>query len=364
MKKTLVAVAALAFVGAAFAQSTVTLFGSIDASVGKNQLKQTGANGVFPGSFAGDVGPNVGSGFQNGSRWGMRGVEDLGGGMRAEFNLTNGFSVDTAAAAQGGLLFGREAWVGIGGGFGMVSLGRQVTILANGPWAITGGYANYDAWAGTTFNGGFGNAGSIAHDAVRKNNSIQYATPNLGGFTGTLMWAPGENGVAGGANNSNYWSLGLGYVNGPINVQFGYESDKVGATLGTAAAGFPVTIAASPVGSNQKQWTLAATYDLGVVKLGASIERASLLTLDDKGYALSASAPLGPVSLDFEYAREKTTIAGAYVSKANAINLRVNYPLSKRTKLYVLFSDGKSETAVVGSKQELDRFQVGMRHVF
>ena len=200
MKKTLVALAALAVVGAASAQSTVTLFGSIDASVGVRELKQTG---VFPGSAASDVGPEVMSGQQNGSRWGMRGTEDLGGGMKANFNVTNGFNVDTGTAAQGGLFFGREAWVGLSGGFGAITFGRQVTILANGPWAITGGYANYDAWASTTNNGGFGNAASIATDNVRKNSSVQYQTPAMGGFVGTVMWAPGENGISGGANNSN-----------------------------------------------------------------------------------------------------------------------------------------------------------------
>jgi len=351
MKKTLVALAALAVVGVASAQSTVTLFGSIDASVGKNQLKQTG---VFPGAVAADVGMNVNSGTQNGSRWGLRGTEDLGGGMSAMFNLTSGFNVDTGTMAQGGRLFGREAWAGLKGGFGQVSLGRHVTPAADGPWAITGGYANYDAWASTTQNGGFGNAASIAHDNVRKDNSLRYMTPVMGGFSGVLLWAPGENGIANGANNSNYWSLGLGFVNGPINVQFAYEADKV---LGAA-------LAASPVGNNQKTWALAATYDLGVVKLGGSYQRASLTTFDDKGYALSASAPLGPVSMDFEYAREKTTNSGAFASRASAINFRVNYPLSKRTKLYVLLSDGTSKTAVVGAKQDLSRFQVGMRHVF
>ncbi|MCY7305508.1 MAG: porin [Rhodoferax sp.] len=353
MKKTLVAVAALAFIGAASAQSTVTLFGSIDASVGKNQLKQTG---VFPGAVASDVGPNVNSGTQNGSRWGMRGTEDLGGGMSAIFNLTSGFNVDTGFSAQGGRLFGREAWVGLKGGFGQVTLGRQVTILANGPWAITGGYANYDAWANTTFNGGFGNAGSIAHDAVRKDNSLQYVTPAFGGFTGTFMWAPGENGIVNGANNSNYYSLGLGYVAGPLNVQFGYETDKV---LNVAA------LTPSPVGRNQNQVALAATYNLGVATIGASIQRASLANFDDRGYALSVSAPLGPVTLDIEYAREKTdNPAGAQISEAKALNLRVNYPLSKRTKFYALLSDGKSTTNVVGAKQDLSRYQVGVRHVF
>ena len=354
MKKTLVAVAALAFVGVASAQSSVTLSGSIDVSVGKNQLKQTGA---FPGAAAADPGPNVNSGTQNGSRWGMSGTEDLGGGMSAIFNLVSGFNVDKGSSAQGGLLFGRQAWAGLKGGFGQITAGRQETIMANGPWAITGGYANYDAWANTTFNGGFGNAASIAHDAVRKNDSLLYMTPDMGGFKAKLMWAPGENGIAGGTNNSNYWSLGLDYYNGPIGLTFAYESDKV---LNVAA----LTPSGTAAAKNQKQWGLGASYDLGVVKLMGSIERASLATADDRGYALGLSAPLGPVSLDFEYAREKTTIAGVYASKATALNARVNYPLSKRTKFYVLFSDGQSRTAVAGAKQNLDRFQVGMRHVF
>ncbi len=363
MKKTLVAVAALAFVGVASAQSTVTLSGSIDASVGKNQLKQTGA---FNGSAAANVGANVNSGTQNGSRWGMSGTEDLGGGMAAIFNIVSGFNVDKGSSAQGGLLFGRQAWAGLKGGFGQVSLGRHETIMANGPWAITGGYANYDAWANTTANGGFGNAGSIATDNVRKNDSVQYLSPNMGGFQAKLMWAPGENGVAGGRGPSTYWSLGLDYYNGPIGLTFAYERDKVLPTVGAAATLFAVTFPASNAVASfgQTQWGLGASYDLGVVKLMGSIDRASLSTADDRGYALGLSAPLGPVSLDFEYAREKTTVAGTFASKASAINLRVNYPLSKRTKFYTLISDGNSSTAVAGSKQSLSRFQVGMRHVF
>ena len=360
MKKTLVALAALAVVGAASAQSTVTLFGSIDASVGVRELRQTG---VVPGSVGSlDAGPEVMSGQQNGSRWGMRGTEDLGGGMKANFNLTNGFNIDTATLAQGGRIFGREAWVGLSGGFGAITLGRQVTIMANGPYAITGGYANYDAWTSTTGNGGglggagtsgFGNSASIAQDNVRKDNSIQYQTPAMGGFVGTVMWAPGENGVSAGLSNTNYWSLGLGYVNGPIGIQFAYESDKVaGAALAPSVAGL-----------NQKAWALGASYNFGVATVSGSYERASLGTVDDKGWAMGLSAPLGPVSLDFEYAREKTTTAGAFASKANAINFRVNYPLSKRTKVYALISDGNSNTGVVG-RQSMNRYLVGMRHVF
>ena len=376
MKKTLVALAALAVVGAASAQSTVTLFGSIDASVGVRELKQTGAAGAFgAGVVASDRGPEVMSGQQNGSRWGMRGSEDLGGGMKANFNLTNGFNIDTANQAQGGLLFGREAWVGLSGGFGAITLGRQVTIMANGPWAITGGYANYDAWSTPTDNGFFGNPGSIATDAVRKNNSVQYQTPNMGGFTGTVMWAPGENGIAGGTNNTNYYSLGLGYVNGPIGIQFAYEKDTLrtgGAAAGAATVGIvagaiaivPGAAATPLVQRSQNQWALGASYNFGIATISGSVLRASLGTVDDRGWAMGLSAPLGPVSLDFEYARERTTTAGAFTSNADAINFRVNYPLSKRTKVYALVSDGDSRTAAAATRQSMSRYMVGMRHVF
>ncbi len=366
MKKTLVALAALTMVGAVSAQSTVTLFGSIDAGVGVSKVTNTAA---FGGSGS-DSGNQVFSGQQNGSRWGMRGTEDLGGGMSAIFNLTGGFGVDTAALGQGGLLFGREAFVGLKGGFGQVTLGRQVVPQANGPYAITGGYANYDAWTSVAAAGAtFGNRASIADERTRQDNAIQYQTPNMGGFVGTLMWAPGENKNAAGA--SRFTSVGLDYAAAPFAVTFAYESIRaVTAAVGagftfSTVTGLPVanTVAAAASVSSSN-WGLGASYDLGVAKVSAVMERGSRLTVSDRGYALGLSAPLGPVSLDFEYAREETRTAGVFTSKANAINLRLNYPLSKRSKLYTLISDGSSSTSVAGASQSLKRYMVGMRHVF
>ena len=345
MKKTLVALAALAAVGAASAQSTVTLYGRLDASVGKNEVK---ANALYPGATSQDRGMAVNGSNMSGNRWGMMGTEDLGGGMKAKFQLESGFNIDTGTSAQGGALFGRHSWVGLAGGFGEVRLGRQTTIMADGPYAVTGGYANYDAWGApsvtgvaATDSGTFGNLLSVTADAVRTNNSLKYLTPNMGGFTGTFVWSPGENGVAGGASASRYWSLGAGYVNGPINVQFAYET-------------------MNPANVTTKAWALAGAYDLGVARLSASMERASRLNVDDKGYAFGVGIPLGPMSLDLEYATEKTDGG----SKANALSVRGVYNLSKRTNLYVFISDGTAKTAVVGAKSSLSRFQVGMRHVF
>lgn len=347
MKKTLVALAALAVVGAASAQSTVTLYGRLDASVGKNELKNNAGYVATTGFAGADPGMSVNGSNLSGNRWGMMGTEDLGGGMKAKFQLESGFNVDTGLGAQGAL-FGRHSWVGLAGGFGEVRLGRQTTILADGPWAVTGGYANYDAW-GRAAAGTFGNAGSVATDVVRSNNSLKYLTPTMGGFTGTFVWSPGENGVVNGASADKYWSLGAGYVNGPINVQFGYESFNA-VNPGAAA----------PVAGTTKQWALAGAYDLGVVRLGASIERASRANIDDKGYALSVGAPFGPMTLDLEWASEKTDGG----NKATALNIRGVYNLSKRTHLYVFLSDGTAKTAVAADKSSLSRFQVGVRHLF
>ena len=346
MKKTLVAIAALAAFGAAWAQSTVTLYGRVDASVGKTEVQSTG------GLPALDVGASVNSGQVSGSRWGMQGVEDLGGGMKANFRLESGFNVDDGKSAQGGRLFGRAASVGLSGGFGSIGLGRQVTLVANGGWAITNGYANYDAWASTANNAGFGNPGSVATDSVRKDNSIIYATPNMGGLVGSLMWAPGENGTAA-VNSSDYWSLGLDYNSGPIWVTFQYESDEVN----------PATFASAAGGTRQKAWILGGKYDMGIAALALSYQRAEVGTVEDRGWALGLNAPLGPVNLAFEYARETTETGGAFASRANALNLRVSYPLSKRTDVYAFLSDGKSRTAA-GGTQDLSRYSLGVRHSF
>jgi predicted porin len=339
MKKTLVALAALAAVGAASAQSTVTLYGRLDASVGQNTLKPNAGYTAATGQTVQDPGLNVNGSNMSGNRWGMMGTEDLGGGMRARFQLESGFNIDTGTSAQGGALFGRHSWVGVGGGFGEVRLGRQTTIMADGPYAVTGGYANYDAWSRSSATG-FGNSGSVAADAVRTNNTLKYLTPTMGGFTGTFVWSPGEDGTAA-TSASRYWSLGAGFVNGPINVQFAYESMNPGA----------VTV---------KHWALAGAYDLGVARLSASVQRASRLAVDDKGYALGVGIPLGPMSLDLEYASEKTDGN----TKANALNIRGVYNLSKRTNVYVFFTDGTAKLGAAGAKSDLNRFQVGMRHVF
>ena len=150
MKKSLIALAVLAASGAAMAQSSVTLYGIADAYVGSSK---TEVGGVGQRQTA------VNTSGVNGSRWGLKGSEDLGGGMKAIFTLESGFSLDTGASAQNGTLFSRQALVGLQSDFGTVSLGRQYSAYDN----LQGGTNNnYDAFTFNARNGSGASGGGVA----------------------------------------------------------------------------------------------------------------------------------------------------------------------------------------------------------
>jgi predicted porin len=124
MKKTLIALAALgAMAGAAQAQSTVTIYGLLDANIGSYKTNQL--NAVWHCQCPAISQSKIDSGGLNGSRWGIRFSEDIGGGMAVIGNLESGINLDAGSSAQGGLLFGRRANVGISSGFGTVTIGRN-----------------------------------------------------------------------------------------------------------------------------------------------------------------------------------------------------------------------------------------------
>ena len=327
MKKSLVALAVLAATGA-YAQSSVTLFGIIEATtdIGYNRTQESttttntfnaAGNGLLStvssktatqkNGFRVQDGSDQGSGS---SRVGFRGTEDLGGGLKANFLLEMGLRIDdgctTLSAAggcdngggsanSGGSTFGRNAWGGLSGAFGEVRLGRQVL----GSFGVQGnsgssGASNglYDATTATLLPMG----------AVRFSNAIRYLSPNLGGFTGSLMLAaPETSGAAGafgptsttetstagvvtttGTSRRTAVDLALEYANGPAYVGFGYNKRDTGnigtsstpGPLGTTAVNngalvFPGTfvfpfVALAP--ATITGYTIGGAYDLGVVK--------------------------------------------------------------------------------------------------
>ncbi len=160
MKKTLVAIAALAAFGAASAQSSVTLYGRIDASIGS---VKTTAGGVT----IADPGVQIRSGAHTGSRWGLKGSEDLGGGLKANFVLEQGFNIDSGTFADATRQFSRQAFVGLSGGFGSLNIGRQYDITDNmyGMYDPTG-YSGYSAM-GYAFNVGCGNRSVLVPSFVK-----------------------------------------------------------------------------------------------------------------------------------------------------------------------------------------------------
>lgn len=339
MKKTLVALAALTVVGAASAQSSVTLYGRIDASLAS---MRTSNNGFVAGATV-NPGAQIASGAHTGSRWGMRGSEDLGGGLKANFQLENGFNVDTGAAAQGGLLFGRTAWVGLSGGFGELRLGRQYTPIDNSLGVYDAmGYSGYSSM-GYAFS-----KGSYA-DRARENNSVYYKTPNMGGFSAGAMWAPGENKAAG-VSAGRMVGLEANYMNGPLGLGGAWESAKAtGATPATTA------------------WTLGAQYDLGVAKLFGQLEgsKNKVANGKDNGWQLGAVIPLGAPSLMVSYARERAKIAGAKVSTASSLSLMAQYPLSKRTYVYAAYLNGEIDPTAAGlATQKQRNYGLGLVHNF
>ncbi|WP_237380188.1 porin [Cupriavidus sp. SW-Y-13] len=183
MKLFAAAVAALA-AGGAYAQSSVTLYGVVDAGI-EYQNHQANASGSH------DV-VRLNSGNMSGSRWGLRGVEDLGGGLKGVFVLESGFSVDTGTMGQGNRLFGRQAFVGVQSNYGTLTLGRHQTPfydfgLAFDPMAIA---SNYSITA------------QAPEFQARADNSLKYIG-KFGGLTGSLLYSQGTNTGAGAPSAAN-----------------------------------------------------------------------------------------------------------------------------------------------------------------
>ena len=350
MKKSLIALAVLAASGAAMAQSSVTLYGIADAWVGSTE---TQVNGVGQRQTA------VNTSGVNGSRWGLKGSEDLGGGMKAIFTLESGFSLDTGASAQNGTLFSRQAFVGLQSGFGTVSLGRQYSAYDNLQGATN---QNYDAF---TFNARSGAGGGVAANGIkdytnRIDNSIAYTSPSFGGFSGAVVYGFGENKNAViaatpttpafvNSDATDSASVHIKYANGPILVGYAYQQDKL-AGVGAAQ-------------DKNKYNLVGGSYDFGVAKLTASYNTVKNNTLKDKEGQIGVSVPFGAAAISAGYARSKTEgITGERTGKGYSI--LGTYALSKRTGLYAGAQNTKAHILNAAAETEITTYGLGVRHSF
>lgn len=346
MKKSLVALAALAVVGAASAQSSITLYGRIDAGVGRSTTEATGAVPVASQSQT-----LVTSSALNTTYWGMKGSEDLGGGLKANFDLQSQFSMDTGAAAN--TMFERLATVGLSGSFGAVNLGRQYTAYDSLRGATNNIEDTNVATTGTVWKTG------MADYSNRISNSIRYDSLNYSGVSGGVALGLGENQNIGAANlgdATNNVSLHVKYAAGPLLVGYAYQNEKLVQPLVT-----------TPQVSN-KYNLIGASYDFGVAKLTGSYNRATNDTITDKEYQVGVTVPFGAAAVmaGYSHSSSSSTAAGATDLDGRGYTLAGIYSLSKRTTLYAGYFNTSVETGTLNAitTTKGSTFATGVRHTF
>ena len=286
MKKSLIALAVLGFAGAAMAQSSVTLYGVADAGLGKAKS-------------AGDTKVNMQSAgtMNNGtSRLGVRGVEDLGGGLKAGFNFETGLSLENGNTSTAGAGFwGRAANLWLGGNWGTFQMGRTLNPSFYGvaAWELTG-TANYSVVGNT-----YGYVGG-----ARNSSEFSYKTPDFGGLTAKLGYImKADNG------GNAKWDLNVIYANGPI------------------AAG----LSANKTKGQKVGYALGGKYNFGNFAVAASYSDNHKVR---RGFSIGGTANFGAASVTLDLTRDTKNLAGKKYT--NGL-LEGKYALSKRTFMYAAY---------------------------
>lgn len=366
MKKSLLALAVLgAYVGAASAQSSVTLYGTVDLS-GK-YVKNDGFKRRY--SLARDG--------INSSQLGFRGVEDLGGGLKAGFNLLASVGADSGdigggqSATGSGKFFSRRSTVSLFSNFGELRLGRDYTPSF---WNQT----LFDAY-GTVGVGSSQNAQQLAMSTnVRADNMIGYFLPsNLGGFYGQANVAAAEGNAtsqAGQTNNAGRYLGGrLGFAAGPFDVAVAAATQKT-QPFGAAAVGAPGVV------DTHKEYNAGGSWNFGFLKLLGYFDYEKNTDLKEYRGSVSGVVPFGQneIHVGYDRSRLKDTVGlndfKNTVWQAKATYL---YNLSKRTAMYGSFSylengnrsrnsiaGGTSITAAPTAGDTSKGGEVGVRHFF
>jgi general bacterial porin, GBP family len=343
MKKTLM-VAALSgvFATAAHAQSSVTLYGLIDAGI------------TYTNNQHGHANWQETTGSVNGSRFGLRGSEDLGGGLKAIFTLENGFGINDGTLKQNSRIFGRQAFVGLASDqYGAVTLGRQYDSMVDyvAPLALTG-----TQYGGTQFAHPFDN--DNLNNSFRVDNSIKYSSANYGGFKFGGLY--GFSNEANGFSNNRAYSVGASYAFGGLNVAAGYLQLNSTPGLSTSAAfnsGGAISGDNTFFAGRQRTFGAGANYAFGPATVGLVYTQTNLSQLagigagasgvtGGIGFAGNNSARFQNIEANARYALTPAiSIAGSYTYTKgnlagtsphwNQFNLQTDYALSKRTDVYL-----------------------------
>lgn len=398
MKKTVAAVAVLgAFAGSALA-ADVTLYGVVDAGLVYTHLDQDVQDVDATDNF------EMKSGNQAGSRWGLKGVEDLGNGVQVGFILESGFNVDDGSFRTADTLFDREASLFVQGSFGKVAFGKLGSIVQGvSSWGKVGSVSAF----GTSFGNYAAQAGAIFATSTVYDNMIAYSTPSFGGVTVYAQYSMGKSQsqswdadnakwkpsmVENESSTDRYYAIGAEYANGPAKLFFAVDSTNYASWTPVD----PSTPAKADYSAKDTDDSLTVTlggnYDFNVAKLyagvqyfdevagkwiGASANKPGKV----KGWAatVSASAPVAGGNAMLGVGYTDASAADSVTDNGNSardfdlsrwvVSAGYTYNLSKRTNLYGVASymQDKLEPSAAGAedvKPTATTVMVGLRHRF
>jgi predicted porin len=374
MKFTLGAIALVLAAPAAFAQSSVTIYGIVDL------------DGQYLSGHAKQV--LVTSGGQSGSRIGFKGTEDLGSGYFADFVLEGGINVDTGGSAQGGQLFGRQAFGALRTPFGTASAGRQYSSIytqtgdfsefTNAPTgattAVIGGFAGgYEPVRGggnvaatTTATGAEVNGGP-----ARVNNSFRYTTPSFEGVKASFLYGAGE--VTGDTGGTRLFDYSVRYTNYGLDALVSYVSDKAGNGTSVLNSRANVGIITATAAYNIANFRIEGGY--------LSVNDKRPANQDGKGFWVGGDYRFGQHLVRAQWVENDPSKNNTNLGKTNAYGLGYQFDFSKRTNLYTSLTrfqnDKSSSGTFVGrvgaavpaglttaTDRTVNEFVLGVRHSF
>ena len=321
MKKSLIALAVFgATAGAAHAQSSVSLYGRLDLSLMHNHF------------FGGASQFTVDSGTISGSRWGLIGSEELGGGLKVNVNLEQGFAADTGAAPAG-QAFSRQAWLGMSGAFGEFRVGK--------PWTA---YDDVSGAHNAMFDSGFSvenNFFASTGYAANPPDSIRYSTPTFGGFSAAVSYSLDE------VKNADFSvkSISGQYGGGPLQFGAGYQVEEQG-------------------GTSIKFTRLSGSYDFGGFVLKGLYGNVKLPVAGKTNeYSIGVDVPVSDtltVSAGLGHSRDTAAAGG---TRRQGFTVGALYAISKRTELYAGLTDWDGKAAGVKTDGNT-KYGLGVRHSF
>ena len=364
MQRILISAAALAACAApslGAAASSVTLYGIADVGIFANRVKVDGVRA--------DTAYGLVSGGQSGSRWGLRGSEDLGGGLKFNFQLESGFDLTNGRSGQNSRLFGRAAWGGLSGAFGEVRFGRQQT-------AAVSYFGSISPFGTSWSNAAIGKSGFRASDTPRFDNTVAYYSPKFGGAQfGASYSFNTRGGMSSTDDSTRELSLAGRYAAGPIYLALTYDRLITSDNDPNANGRDPSAI------------QLGGSYDFKAAKVYAgwsqqkdgwikSAEGAVVNPNNDLGssayfdgkvnaYLVGVSVPFGASQLLASFHLvdpDDRAFAGG--EKVKIYNLGYNYKMSKRTSLYAMVSYHDGSLYSFRRDSDSQQFGIGMRHNF